>query len=403
MRSCRRPSRIVALGVATVALLACAACGRPGDQVRTGSGGARTDAVGAVTVDDSGCASGWVPPSTGPTTFTVTNNGTQVDQVELVGHDDRRVYADIEILPPGVSRPVLAQLSAGSYVWRCVAAATAIVRISPVGVVSGPPAAGLSYLPVGQDEMITPLVNFRSATQTGLSRLVADTDVLEFGAHAGSSTATLRTLWLSAHLDYERLGGAYDLFGSYDAKINGRVDGHPNGVADTGWTGFGRLEYALWHGQSTTVIRQVTDTLDSNVHKLRAAFPIENDNANDLTIRAHEILENALQFELNGHTDQGSHTNLATLRANLDGVTATLNALAPLFTTRSPALLAVARTDVAHLTTAVNAYHHADGSWVPVQSLSRAQRDQLDSLVSKTTEDLSTIPDVLHLDKHADE
>ena len=49
----------------------------------------------------------------------------------------------------------------------------------------------------------------------------------------------------------------------------------------------------------------------------------------DLPLRAHEILEDTLQFQLTGSADQGSGTNLATAAANLDGTQAVLDALAP--------------------------------------------------------------------------
>ncbi len=54
----------------------------------------------------------------------------------------------------------------------------------------------------------------------------------------------------------------------------------------------------------------------------------------DLGLRAHEILENTVQFELTGRTDYGSGTNLATARANLDGTRVLLGRLRPLLTSR---------------------------------------------------------------------
>ena len=63
----------------------------------------------------------------------------------------------------------------------------------------------------------------------------------------------------------------------------------------------------------------VADQLDTCVHQLVAAFPEQTTPPNDLSLRTHEILENTLQFELTGETDQGSHTGLATAEANVQG------------------------------------------------------------------------------------
>ncbi len=77
-----------------------------------------------------------------------------------------------------------------------------------------------------------------------------------------------------AHLDYERLGAAYDTFGSFNDEIDGRPNGLPLGVNDPGWTGFLRLEYALWHNQSAATVATVANVLDSDVDGLVAASPI---------------------------------------------------------------------------------------------------------------------------------
>jgi hypothetical protein len=42
---------------------------------------------------------------------------------------------------------------------------------------------------------------------------------------------TARSAWLPAHLTYERLGAAYDSFGSFDDAIDGRPDGFAGGVS----------------------------------------------------------------------------------------------------------------------------------------------------------------------------
>jgi hypothetical protein len=54
----------------------------------------------------------------------------------------------------------------------------------------------------------------------------------------------------------------------------GRPNGLPEGVNDPGFTGFHRVEYALWHNQSVTSLISVTSRLDGYVHGLQQAFPV---------------------------------------------------------------------------------------------------------------------------------
>jgi high-affinity iron transporter len=385
---------------AAACLTALTGCGRGADQ-QVSAGRAASSPVGQIDVDDQTCAADWQPPTSGPTTFTITNHGTKVVEVELTGVPDRRVYARIEVLPPGVARPANAVLSAGSYQWKCVGS-DSTVHTSAAAKVTGSATGGRSYAPVGQDELLLAMITFRSTTADGLAHLATDAHALRSAADGSASTTSLRLLWVVARQDYERLGGAYGLFGGYDAKINGRPDGLAGGTSDSRWTGFGRLEYALWHAQSRTTVRTVADQLDKDVAALKKAFPIEDGDSNSLTIRAHEILENALQFELNGEADQGSHTNLANLDANLDGARTTLDAVAPLLKSRDPQLLALARSDLDAIDARIAQFHTSSG-WTPVRSIPRAQRAPINALVSKTVEDLAAIPATLHIDKNADE
>ena len=145
---------------------------------------------------------------------------------------------------------------------------------------------------------------------------------------------------MAAHLDYARLGAAYDTFGDFGDEIDGRPNGLPGGVADPNFQGFLRLEYGLWHGQPLPVLVSVVDRLDTAVHGLVQQFPLMQTPANDVSLRTHEILENTLQFELTGEEDEGSHTTLATALANVQGTQLALTAIAPLLQQHDPQLLA---------------------------------------------------------------
>ncbi len=67
---------------------------------------------------------------------------------------------------------------------------------------------------------------------------------------------------------------------------------------------------------------------------LRATWSRQQIQVIDLGLRTHEILENALQFQLTGHDDYGSGTTLATTLANVDGTRELLSLLRPSLTGR---------------------------------------------------------------------
>src|ERR1700743_1696541 len=58
-------------------------------------------------------------------------------------------------------------------------------------------------------------------------------------------------------------------------------------------------------------------------------------------LRTHEILENALQFQISGHDDYGSGTTLATTEAHITGTEVLLTELHPVLAPRYSGLPAV--------------------------------------------------------------
>ena len=138
------------------------------------------------------------------------------------------------------------------------------------------------------------------------------------------------------------------------------------------------------------------------MHELVTTFPHLQTPPNDVALRTHEILENALQFELTGQTDQGSHTNLATVRANVDGTEMTLSALAPLLRVENATLADRAEQGVQHLGIVLDRYD-VGGRWLAVQAMPRDAREQIDATVSGLLETLSPIPDVLEIPRTADQ
>ena len=223
----------------------------------------------------------------------------------------------------------------------------------------------------------------------GLATLASQVGTLTGLIRAGRLGAARRA-WLPAHLTYERLGAAYGTFGNYDTEIDGRPDGLPKGVSDPAFTGFYRLEYGLWHGQNAAELAGPAAALDRDVRELRTLWPGMEEDLTDLGLRTHEILENALEFQLTGHDDYGSGTTLATANANITGTYELLSILRPLLVPRYRGLPSV-YTWLSRLRTLLLAQQHPDGSWTPVSRLSPVQREQIDAAASQALEELAPI------------
>jgi high-affinity iron transporter len=350
-----------------------------------------------VVVSNKGCATGWVAPRSGETVLTVENRSpSTIFGVDLVGKSQVSVYGEIDMLAPGTKDTMDVTLPPGLYSFQCEAF-SGFTSESRVERVTGPKVvAPAPYAQVTSDQIQLATLDYRASLTTVMKRLEPVTARLARAVVAGR-LGEARRLWLPAHIDYERLGAAYDTFGKYDDEIDGRPLGLVGGVRNPYFQGFLRLEYGLWHGQPTSELAPVATGLVADVRGLVRHFPQMLMPANDLSLRTHEILENTLQFELTGETDEGSHTNLATAWANVQGTKLALAALAPLVRTDDPELLTRLGTGLSRLAAAFAGYRRANGTWLPLQSLTSLQRERLDGETGALLEQLDRIPDLLEL------
>ncbi|MEW1646080.1 EfeM/EfeO family lipoprotein [Streptomyces sp. NPDC091219] len=341
-----------------------------------------------VEVATSGCGSGWTHPRAGHQVFELHNTSGAAAEVYLTDVTSGAVYGEVEGLAPGTVRPLGVTLGNGSYAFKCLpddadAVTGPTVRITGSTVRGGPAAQ-----PVTQQELIPPTLAYQKWIQARTVELAQKTDVLRAAVDRGDLAAARRA-WLPAHLVYERMGAAYGTFGDSDGAINGTTAGLADGVHDAGFTGFHRVEYGLWHGERASGLRAPADQLAKDVHALESSWPTQRMDPSDTGLRAHEILENTVQFELTGRTDYGSGSNLATARANLDGTRVLLGFLNPLLKTRDAGF--------AELGTWMDRAQHTldgldrSGTWTPPARLTRPQREKVDADLGGLVERLADV------------
>jgi iron uptake system component EfeO len=336
----------------------------------------------AVTAGASNCGKGWTPHA-GDQTLQVVNRGTVATDVEVIEVPSGAVHGEIEGLGVGLTRSLRVVLGGGDFAIRC--------GVEDIGPFTGPtvhiagPRGAPGVVPVTVNDLTGPLRAYTGYVANGLTTLVNRTTALRDAVRAGDLRKA-RSAWLPAHVAYIRLGAAYGAFGDTDGLINGGPGGLPRGVADPDFTGFRRLEYGLWHGQSAKTLTPVADKLTTNVVALRRDFPRSQIDPRDLGLRAHEILEDVDRETLTGGADQGSGSELAEVAASLDGTRELVGVLRPVLTTRYPAMSEVdtgmKRLDA--LLAGLRPYR-------PLAALSRTDRARLNGAVGDLVEKLAPV------------
>ncbi|MEW2301022.1 EfeM/EfeO family lipoprotein [Streptomyces sp. NPDC006655] len=340
----------------------------------------------SVEVSASRCGRGWTTPVSGVQVFDLHNPTDGAAEVLLEDPRSQAVYGEVEGIGPGTTRELTVRLGTGAYAFKCVPDDTDAVTGPTVHISGG--RSGPAAAPVTEHDLIPPALAYQKWVGTGLSEVVRLTTGLRDAVDRGDLAAA-RTAWLPAHLQYERMGAAYDAFGEADRAINGTDAGLRGGVHDKDFTGFHRVEYGLWHGESATGLRAPAAALLKSVTALRDDWAGTRMDPAQLGLRAHEILENTVQFELTGRTDYGSGSNLATARANLDGTEQVLARLRPVLAGRYAGLSGL-RSAVERAGRTLDGFGH-DGTWTPLGRLSRRQRENVDAVLGDLVERLASV------------
>lgn len=384
MASCKLVSATA--GIAAFCLLA-ACSDRP---ARPDPATVRASGI-AITVSAHVCGSGWRHPSTGLLTFQVHNASTQPVDVSLTNTRTGGVYAELDAVAPGITRPMQVDVGSGAYAFQCSGTGGGQFT-GPTTLIPGNVPGGEAVVPPGVQDTLTAVTSERNYAEHGLATVKRQASALAADIKAGHLTAA-RSAWLTAHLSFERLGSAYGMFGPYDDEIDGTPDGLPGGFNDPSFTGFYRIEYGLWHGQPAAELAGPARQLSRDVEALRNAYPgmIQYPQAalSDLALRTHEILEHTIRFQLSGADDFGSGTTLATAAANIAATRAQLAMLRPLLISRYPGLPSV-YSSLDRLQRLIAA-ERSGGTWIPVSKLSTAQRQRIDSAAAQTVQLLAPI------------
>ena len=340
----------------------------------------------AVSAGLDDCGSGWGDGGTvagGEQELTVTNPTVAGMEVYLQQAVGGKVYLDLENLGAGAHFTAHVTLGSGRYRFVCLPADADPVRGPTVTVGAAPASSTLTpgLIPVTRGDLIPVALAYGKWVGTRLPVLQQQVAALSADAEEGDLSAA-KTDWLAAHTTYETLGAAYDAFGD----VGDRIDGLPR----DGLTGFHLVESQLWGGAPAATVAASAAQLAADVGALAGTFADAEIDPGAIALRAHEIVEVSVQDVLTGAADAGSGTELATIDANLEGAS---QALAPLHDILASRYDALDRTTQAlqQSRALVESFHAPDGTWTPLGSLDRGQRERLDAALDQDAELLAPV------------
>lgn len=356
-----------------------------------------------VTMTDDGCE---VTPNTaaaGPTTFVITNAGTDTNEFEILGSNKSTIITEKENVGPGLTVKHVVDLQPGDFFTGCkFQQVGAVVGLAPFTVTgeANPTAAALT---AAQQQAID---SYLAYVRAQVAQLVTDTAAFTAAYVAGDDDLA-RSLYASTRASYERIEPIAEAFGDLDPRIDYReVDALAEGLD---WTGFHRIEKDLWPpaagelnadgtdalagwAPSTPAERaQWAEQLNADVAELNTLVNAEGFAlaVTDISNGAIALLDEVASGKITGEEEWWSGTDLADVQANVEGALQAFLFVAPL--ANDQALVTQIQLKFDALTAALALMGSISSSYPDFATLSDAQKKKLSDLVNALSEPLSQL------------
>lgn len=168
--------------------------------------------------------------------------------------------------------------------------------------------------------------------------------------------AQAKVLYAPSRRPWEAVEPVAESFGDLDPKVDLREADLEPGQE---WTGWHRLEKALWVGGSTAGLEPVADRLLTDVQDLRSRVGTAEMSVASIGNGAKELLDEVATGKITGEEEAFSHTDLVDVAANDDGARTALDVLRPLV--EDEALLAELDGAFDDVVAALQPYARGDG------------------------------------------
>ncbi|MCP8970199.1 iron uptake system protein EfeO [Ectobacillus ponti] len=245
------------------------------------------------------------------------------------------------------------------------------------------------------------LENLKNPKQTAMKNSEAlQKAVEEYSAYVNEQTASFVTttkafteavkaknmeqakqLYGASRVYYERIEPIAESFGDLDP----RIDAREGDVAAEEWSGFHRIEKALWVDGSLTGMEKYADQLNQDVTELQTKIKGVKLEPTQVVAGAMELLNEAAISKITGEEERYSHIDLVDLAANVEGSQAIYHAILPALNEKNAELAKKLDEQFNGITASLAKYKQGD-SYMNYTSLTKEQVRELSQQLSALSE-----------------
>ena len=365
-------------------LLALAACTSSGGTSGTASSSATAGGPIAVQATDSQCRVATATAPAGTITFQVQNTGSKVTEFYVYGAGDR-IVGEVENITPGLSRELKVEITEpGTFTTACKPGMVGD-GIRAAFTVTGTAQPGSADQKVGKA-----IADYQAYVAEQSTELVAGTEAFVAAVKAGD-VAKAKSLYTPARQPWERIEPVAESFGDLDPKIDGREDVVEEGLP---FTGYHRLEKDLWVSGLQPDSGAIADQLLADVKTVAEKATAVDFTALSIANGAKELLDEVATTKITGEEERYSHTDLADMKANLQGSQSALEVLRPVISERQADLASALDQAFTTINQALDQYQKGM-DYAPLTDLTADQVKDLTVKLDALSEQVAKVPGVV--------
>ncbi|MEJ5059431.1 MULTISPECIES: iron uptake system protein EfeO [unclassified Pseudomonas] len=324
-----------------------------------------------VTIQSHSCEPNALTVPAGRASFRIVNRSDRAVEWEIL--DGVLVVEERENIAPGLSQVINANLLPGDYAITCG------LLSNPRGTLHVTSTAASDAAAKAKPKMVAfvgPLSEFRVYLSSQGTALIKAVGALEQAIAAGDLSQA-QALYVPARAAYQRLAPAAQRLAELDNSINARADYFEKREQDPAFTGFHRLEYALFQQRNLDGLKPVAQRLLADVTTLKQQLLAQSLPPEQLVSIVVRNFNNLADVRAgSGEEERYSHSDLNGFAGNLDAARKVVELLRPLLAKSVGELLPKIDNALNAFDGELNGFRVGDG-YASYDSVSAEQRKEI--------------------------
>lgn len=342
-----------------------------------------------ITITNKGCEPNQVSVKPGYNSFVITNKSSQPLEWEIL--QGVKVIEERENIAPNFVQKLKANLDAGEYQMACG------LRSNPLGKLTVAGSSGTQAAKPDTGKLVGAIAEYKVYVTNEIDQMVPKTKAFTDAVIAGN-VEKAKKLYAPAHVHWERSEPIAELFSDLDKSMDSRADDFEKKEADPQFTGFHRLELALFQNNTTKDMKPVAEKLMQDTLTLQKRIKELTIEPKNMVGGAAELIEEVAKTKISGEEDRYSHTDLWDFNSNIEGSQKIVALLHPLVEKANPDLVKRVDDNFAKVNSSLAKYKSADGGFVTYDKITDADKKDMKASITALAEDLSQLRGTLSVE-----